>query len=56
MPNPNRSRPGALIAVAFTGVLLGAVLGALTNSIHGWVSPTDFRNIMRWHSRSGDGT
>lgn len=49
MQNLNRSRSDALIGLAFTGVLLGAVLGALTNSVNGWISPTYFRNIMRWH-------
>jgi hypothetical protein len=48
MPVTNKSRPGALIGVAFTGVLLGAVLGAITNAVNGWVSPLYFRNIMRW--------
>lgn len=38
-----------MVGLAFTGVLMGAVLGALTNSVNGWVSPTYFRNIMRWH-------
>jgi hypothetical protein len=38
-----------MIGLAFTGVLLGAVFGALTNSVNGWVSPSYFRNIMRWH-------
>lgn len=49
MRNLERSRPGALVGLAFSGVLLGAILGALTNSVNGWVSPTYFRNIMRWH-------
>ncbi|NLE59891.1 MAG: hypothetical protein GX616_16180 [Planctomycetes bacterium] len=44
-----RIRPGAVIGLAFTGILLVAILGALTNSVNGWVSPTYFRNIMRWH-------
>ncbi len=48
MTETNRSRPGALIGVAFSGVLLGAILGAITNSVNGWVSPLYFRNIMRW--------
>ena len=42
------NRPGALIGLAFSGVLMGALLGAFTNSINGWVSPLYFRNIMRW--------
>jgi hypothetical protein len=49
MTDTERSRPGALIGIAFSGVFLGAVLGAITNSINGWVSPLYFRNIMRWH-------
>jgi hypothetical protein len=49
MQDLQRSRPGAMIGLAFTGVVLGAFLGALTNSVNGWVSPTYFRNIMRWH-------
>ena len=42
-------RPFALVGLAVTGILAGAVLGALTNSINGWVSPLYFRNILRWH-------
>jgi hypothetical protein len=37
MTETNRSRPGALIGVAFSGVLLGAVLGAFANAVNGWV-------------------
>ena len=48
MTSLNRSRPGSLIAIAFTGVVVGAMLGALTNTVNGWVSPLYFRNIMRW--------
>ncbi len=48
MVDLTRSRPGALIGVALSGILLGAILGAVTNSINGWVSPLYFRNIMRW--------
>jgi hypothetical protein len=39
----------ALVGLAVTGILAGAGLGALTNGINGWVSPLDFRNILRWH-------
>ncbi|HUT09009.1 MAG TPA: hypothetical protein VMY42_00800 [Thermoguttaceae bacterium] len=42
-------RPFALIGLAVTGIVAGAALGALTNSINGWVSPLYFRNILRWH-------
>ena len=42
-------RPFALVGLAVTGVLTGAVFGALTNSINGRVSPLYFRNILRWH-------
>jgi len=48
MQNLERSRPGAMIGLAFSGVLLGAILGALTNTVNGWLSPTYFRNIMHW--------
>lgn len=48
MQELDQSRPGAMIGLAFTGVGLGAALGALTNSINGRVSPLYFRNIMRW--------
>ena len=24
------------------------MLGGLTNSVNGWISPTYFRNILRW--------
>lgn len=49
MPQIEKGHPGALIGIAFSGVLLGAILGALANSINGWVSPLYFRNIMQWH-------
>lgn len=48
MDTTETSRPGALIGLAFTGALMGAILGAFTNAINGWVSPLYFRNIMRW--------
>ena len=44
-----QNRPGPLIGLTCLGVAFGAILGALTNSINGWVSPTYFRTIMRWH-------
>jgi len=45
----DQHRPFALVGLAVTGVLAGAALGALTNSINGWVSPLYFRNILHWH-------
>jgi hypothetical protein len=44
----NPHRPLALVGIAVTGVLTGAILGALTNSINGLVSPLYFRNILDW--------
>jgi hypothetical protein len=44
-----QSRPGALIGLTFTGILTGAVLGALTNSINSLVSPDYYRNILHWY-------
>lgn len=43
------SRPGALIGLVFTGILVGIILGAFTNAINGRVSPLYFRTIMQWH-------
>lgn len=40
--------PLALVGLAVTGIVSGAALGALTNSINGWISPLYFRNIFRW--------
>jgi hypothetical protein len=45
----NSARPGSLVAIAFAGIAAGALLGALTNAVNGAVSPTYFRNILRWH-------
>lgn len=45
----DQHHPVALIGLAITGVLTGAVLGAFTNSISGWVSPLYFRNILHWN-------
>src|SRR4051794_22529817 len=44
------SRPFALFAVAVTGVFASAALGAATNAVNGWVSPTYFVRIMRWQN------
>jgi hypothetical protein len=44
----SRSRPGALIGLGLTGIILGSALGALTNTISGWVSPEYFRQVMGW--------
>src|SRR5262245_25501024 len=38
-----------LFAVAVTGVLASAALGAGTNAINGWVSPRYFVTILHWH-------
>jgi hypothetical protein len=45
----NQHRPLALVGIAVTGVLTGAFLGAITNSINGWISPLYFQNILHWH-------
>jgi hypothetical protein len=42
-------RPLALVGIAATGVLTGAFLGAVTNSINGWISPLYFQSILHWH-------
>jgi len=44
----NQHRPFALVGLAVTGILIGAALGALTNSINGLVSPLYFCNILGW--------
>ncbi len=43
------NRTAAILAVAFTCVVMGALIGALTNMVNGAVSPLYFRNIMGWH-------
>ncbi len=48
MTGSNGGRPGALFKVALSGVALGAILGALTNAVNGWVSPLYFRVVLRW--------
>lgn len=39
---------GLLIPCVVAGLLIGAILGALTNMINGFVSPTYFVSVMRW--------
>ncbi len=46
---PENARPVALILIAATAIVAGAVIGASTNAINGALSPLYFRNIMRWH-------
>ncbi|MBN2292026.1 MAG: hypothetical protein JXM70_06345 [Pirellulales bacterium] len=48
MADTNTTRPGATTGFVLTGVGLGACLGALTNAVSGRISPTYFRNVMRW--------
>jgi hypothetical protein len=45
----NSHRPFALVGLALSGVVTGAVLGALTNGINGWLSPLHFCNTLRWN-------
>ncbi len=45
---PDKTRPVALILIAATAIVSGAVIGASTNAINGAVSPLYFRNVMRW--------
>lgn len=48
-PDPDDpTRPLALIGIALTGVLSGAVVGAATNAVNGWVSPGYFVTVLRW--------
>src|SRR5262249_17143470 len=44
----HQPRPLALFAIAVTGVLASACLGAITNAVNGWVSPRYFVTILRW--------
>jgi len=44
----DQHHPLALVGLAATGLVGGAALGALTNSVNGSVSPLYFRNIMGW--------
>jgi hypothetical protein len=41
-------RPLTLFGVAVTGVFASAALGAVTNSVNGWVSSLYFVTIMEW--------
>lgn len=47
-PAGSRARPYALIGLAATTILAGAMLGAGTNAINGTVSPRYFVTILRW--------
>ena len=49
MATSDQHHPLALVGLVATGIGAGAALGALTNSVNGWVSPLYFRNILRWH-------
>jgi len=42
--------PLALAGIAVSGIIAGAALGGLTNSINGWVSPLYFRNVLHWQN------
>ncbi|QDV22211.1 hypothetical protein [Aureliella helgolandensis] len=48
-PQSENTNPVALLLIAATASVGGAVIGASTNAINGAVSPLYFRNIMRWH-------
>ncbi len=43
------SRLGALLLIAATTIVGGAIIGVTTNAINGVVSPIYFQNVMRWH-------
>ena len=43
------AKPATLVAIAFAAIGASALLGALTNAVNGAVSPTYFRNVLRWH-------
>jgi hypothetical protein len=42
-------RPLAMVGILSTGILCGALLGAITNAVNGFVSPGYFIVIMNWH-------
>jgi hypothetical protein len=44
------SRPFTLVGIAFTGIAAGALIGATTNAVNGFVSPTYFINILHWQN------
>lgn len=48
MSQPTNPRPWSFIALGLSGVILGGLLGAITNAINAWVSPTYFREVMGW--------
>ncbi len=45
---PNSIRLATPFVTFIASIVGGGVLGALTNTINGRVSPLYFRNIMRW--------
>ena len=45
----NAAKPGTLFGIALAVVGAAAILGAATNAVNGSISPTYFRNILRWH-------
>lgn len=45
-------RPFALLGLAASTIVAGAVVGASTNAFNGAISPTYFVTIMRWHDVS----
>jgi hypothetical protein len=52
-PQSEHTQPVALLMIAATAIVGGAVIGASTNAINGAVSPLYFRNVMGWHDVEG---
>jgi hypothetical protein len=46
---PTSARPLTLLGIAVSTIAAGGILGAMTNAVNGAVSPTYFRNVLRWH-------
>lgn len=42
-------RPAAFAAIAFSGIAAGGLVGAGTNAVNGFVSPTYFITVLHWH-------
>lgn len=47
---PQTTLTVALLSIAASAIVGGAIIGASTNAINGAVSPAYFRNIMQWHN------